>query len=48
MSGPSPSKHMSIEEQAREKNESFWAMSQRLEEAEAAEAASGGERADDE
>ena len=42
------SKHMSVEEQAREGNKSFWQMSQEMEEAEAAAGAASGERADDE
>ena len=45
---PGPSKHMSIEEEARHANKSFWQLSQEMEEAEAARAASGGDRADDE
>jgi len=39
---------MSVEEEAREGNKSFWQLSQEMEEAEAARAASGGDSADDE
>ena len=46
---PGPSKlHMSVEDEARDANKSFWELSQELEEVEATEAASGGDRADDE
>ena len=37
---PGPSKHMSVEQEARDANKSFWELSQELEEVEAAEAAS--------
>ena len=40
---PSSSKHMSVEDEAREKNKPFWAMSQELEEGEAVELARGGD-----
>ena len=48
MSEAGPSKHMSVQQEAREANKSFWQLSQEMEEAEAARAASGGDRATDE
>ena len=40
---PSSSKHMSVEDEAREKNKTFWAMSQQLDEREADELARAGD-----
>ena len=47
LTGPSKL-HLSVEDEARDANKSFWELSQDLEEVEAAEAATGGHRADDE
>ena len=38
-----PSKHMSIKEQARQKNKSFWEVNPKMEDAEAAELARDGD-----
>ena len=40
---PGPSKHINVEEQAREKNKSYWEFSQEMEDAEAAELAHVGD-----
>ena len=45
---PGTSKHMSVEEEARDANKLFWLLSQELEEVEAAAGAASGDRADDE
>ena len=42
-SSADPSKHMSIEEQARQKNKSFWEVNPEMEDAEAAELARDGD-----
>ena len=44
---PGTSKHMSVEEEAKDANKSFWFLSQELEEVEAATGASSGDCADD-
>ena len=42
-SSAGPSKHMSIEEQARQENKSFWEVNPEMEDAEAAELARAGD-----